>query len=76
MTDTTEMQNFSKIRVQDLDMVQHAEYGMKSLNKAVRYLEFFNRLDTGMEVSKHMIRDIERMKRALDHRLHVLKEAA
>ncbi|KKN66375.1 hypothetical protein LCGC14_0471960 [marine sediment metagenome] len=65
-----------KIRVEDLDQVQHAEYAMKSLKKAARYLKFFNELDTGMEVSSKMIRDIERMQRALSHRLHVLKKVA
>jgi hypothetical protein len=29
-----------------------------------------------MEVSSKMIRDIERMQRALSHRLHVLKKVA
>ncbi len=68
--------DMKKIRVQDLDQVQHAEYAMKSLKKAARYLKFFNELDTGMEVSKNMIRDLERMQRALSHRLHVLRKVA
>lgn len=70
------MKDLKKVPIAYLDPLEHALYGMKALKKAGWYLRFFNKLDNGMEVSTHLLRDIERMQRALDHRLAVLKQVA
>ncbi len=64
-----------KLDITNMTSLEQAQYAMKALKKARDYLEFYNKMDTGADVSVNVIKDISRRLRYVRHRLESLEAA-
>jgi len=65
--------NVKNPNINEATPLEKAQYAMVSLKKAEQYLTFFNTLDTGVDFSDNVIKDIQMRQRAIQHRIDVLE---
>ena len=69
-------ESVDKIDVSNLNKVEEAELAQKCLGKIEQYMILFRKLDVGVELSANSIKEMQRLRRYMRHRLDTVKEAA
>lgn len=69
-------ESVSKIDVGNLSPLEEAELASKALAKIQQYQEFYQKLSVGAELSANSVKEIQRLRRYMRHRLDTVREAA